>query len=304
MNKTLMLMLALSAPVAAQQTPGHTTPGAAASGSAASGSAASGPAASGDVDMGRQLADGKVSGVVACSSCHGAHGEGNPSGGFPRLAGQSPEYLARQLTLYADGRQQPVMSPIAKQLSPDQMRAAGAYYAGLSAAPAGPAKAPDRASLSRGQTLAAVGDNGLRVQACGNCHGPQGIGEFPVYPYLAGQNSGYLVAALNAWKTGARKTDPSQQMNDLASHLSDRDIAAVAAYYAQQVPPAPTRSDNPALMAKRTPSGPTGGASARAPAGVGTEGGAATTGGDQGPGGGGGASGAGAQGSPSGATPP
>jgi cytochrome c553 len=36
--------------------------------------------------------------IVACTTCHGVHGEGTPgSGYFPRLAGKPAAYLARQM---------------------------------------------------------------------------------------------------------------------------------------------------------------------------------------------------------------
>jgi len=31
-----------------------------------------------------------------CQSCHGAHGEGTPAAGIPRLAGQSADYLYKR----------------------------------------------------------------------------------------------------------------------------------------------------------------------------------------------------------------
>jgi cytochrome c553 len=34
--------------------------------------------------------------VKLCQSCHGAHGEGTPAAGIPRLAGQSADYLDKQ----------------------------------------------------------------------------------------------------------------------------------------------------------------------------------------------------------------
>ncbi|HEU4621454.1 MAG TPA: c-type cytochrome [Burkholderiaceae bacterium] len=216
-------------------------------------------------NLGARIATQGVEGAAACVGCHGANGEGNAAGGFPKLAAQSADYLARQLVAYANGvRQNPVMMPIAKGLNDEQRVAVSRYYADLkpvvAASPVN-ATAADAASLARGRTLARIGDSQLRVQACANCHGPGGIGAPPVYPYLAGQHREYLVAALNEWKNTARNTDPSGQMPSIARALSDADIAAVALYFARQpgppplasrvlVPPRATRID-------RVPSGPT-----------------------------------------------
>lgn len=258
------------------------------------------PSAAGQADIGKQIATAGAAGVAACASCHGQRGEGMAASNFPRIAGQPHAYLARQLTSYANGnRANPVMTPIAKALTPEQIAAVSVYYAALEA-PSMPAAAK---FPKRGQILANIGDENIGVQGCANCHGPGGIGQPPLYPYLASQYMGYLVTALGEWKSGARKTDPSKQMNIIAQRLSDADIQAVSAYYAAQPapPPEPKRMNVPAGSAAR-PVAPPAGAPGTKPSvptqGIGTEQGAPTTGGVQGPGGGGGASGGGPQGSP------
>jgi cytochrome c553 len=257
----------------------------------------------GNTDTGRQIATSGAPGAAACASCHGAQGEGMAASNFPRIAGQPQAYLARQLTLYANGtRNNPIMTPIAKGLTPQQMEAVSAYYAALVApAPKPPTKAAAQA-LKRGLILANTGDEKIGVQACANCHGPGGVGQPPNYPSLASQHGGYLVATLNDWKSGARKTDPSQQMNVISQRLSTTDMTALAAYYATQPapPPATQRVNIPAGSAAR-PAAPGTGAGAQADTppvkGIGSEQGAATSGGNQGPGGGGSASGSGPSGS-------
>jgi cytochrome c553 len=263
-----------------------------------------------DAGAGKQIAaSGAPNGVAPCMSCHGAQGEGNAASNFPRIAGQPQAYLARQLRSYANGsRDNAVMGPIAKGLTPQQIDAVSAYYAAL-AAPSPKKPAPQAADKNRkrGEALASMGDEKIGVQGCANCHGPGGVGEPPNYPYLASQHMGYLNAALVEWKSGARKTDPSQQMNLIAKRLSDDDIAAVSSYYATQPapPPAALRMNVPAGSAAR-PAAPGGGPSGQPSVptqGIGTEQGAPTTGGGQGPGGGGGASGSGPSGSPKGNPP-
>jgi len=178
------------------------------------------------------------SGVQTCAACHGAQGEGNASNGAPRIAGQPQAYLERQLAAYADGRRgNQVMTPIAKQLTAEQRSELSGYYAKLRA-PAAKAKAPASAS-ARGRTLATRGDGSLNVQGCENCHGPGGTGFGNVNPYLAGLDRRYLETALGEWKSGSRRTDPSQQMNQIARNLGSADIKALAAYYASQSPPSP-----------------------------------------------------------------
>ena len=256
-----------------------------------------------NLQAGQQLAtSGAQNGVTACVGCHGAQGEGNAAGGFPRLAGQSAAYLGKQLGAYANGaRVNPVMQPIAKALNAEQIRDVSAYYASLGDAPttvAGAAK-PSAVGPERGRTLSAIGDNARGVQACANCHGPGGVGNPPAYPYLAGQHANYLTAAMAAWKNGARKTDSSGQMTHIAQALADADVAALSAYFSvQPAPPSAAKwvnipvgsSQRPAVAAAADAPGPrgAGGSTVRT---TGTEQGAATTGGSQGPGGGGGTQG-------------
>lgn len=270
--------------------------------------AASGAAPATPASLGQQIATrGTTAGAPACASCHGAQGEGNASSGFPRIAGQPAAYLKRQLDAFASGqRRNPAMAKIARAMTQQQRQAVAAYYASLTA-PATKSPAPQGANAGRGATLATVGDNRQRVQACANCHGPGGMGEAPTYPYLAGQNSNYLVAALNEWKNGVRRTDPSGQMEMIGRLLNTSDIAALAAYYSQQTPPPPAGAAT-VTPPSRAPAGQgrrarPAGAGGTAPTGTGAEQGAGITGGAQGPGGGGGGSGSGPSGSQTGAAP-
>ena len=223
--------------------------------------------------------------IAQCAACHGADGAGNPAMNAPRLAGQSAAYIARQLDAYADGtRRNAVMEPIAKSFSPEQRREAAQHFATMQAPSAG-AKAP---AGGRARQLATVGDARLRLQACANCHGPDGIGEPPLVPYLAGQQQKYLASALQEWKSGARRSDPSGQMPRIGAQLAAADIDALSQYFASLAPPAPQQleSKGPADASAASASGtaaPAGGT--RAPQGVGIEQGSPTTGGSQGPGG-------------------
>jgi cytochrome c553 len=73
-----------------------------------------------------------------------------------------------------------------------------------------------------------------KVQMCQGCHGIEGwrtaYPEVYNVPRIAGQHEAYLVKALHAYKSGERN-HPS--MRAIAASLSDKDMADVAAYYAQ-----------------------------------------------------------------------
>lgn len=196
---------------------------------------ADGPsAAAGNAMHGAQM-------VSTCSHCHGQHGEGLAESRFPRLAGQSAAYLAKQLGDYAAGtRDNAVMASFARAMSAQDMADIAAYYAALTT----PAVAPEKVDaklLDAGHKLASAGDAATGVPACVSCHGPDGRGQPPVFPYLAGQHGEYITGQLDAWREGARRNDSGAQMASLARKLSAADIAAVSAYFAQLPPPKPQR---------------------------------------------------------------
>jgi len=253
--------------------------------------------------------EGAPPAVPPCGSCHGAAGEGVAAAGFPRLAGQPAAYLSRQLDAYAnDSRRNPVMQPIAKALTPTQRALVAGYYATLvpppgtpaantaaasASAAAAPATAASAAALASARRLAEIGDDARLLQACANCHGPQGTGEAP-YPYLAGQHASYLSAALDEWKSGARNTDPSGQMQRIAKLLQPAEASALAAWFASLPAPPPVQSmasmqpsgrGEASSRVRTVVSGPTRSAAGAPTQGVGTEQGAPLSGGTQGVGG-------------------
>jgi cytochrome c553 len=175
---------------------------------------------------------GGTASAPGCAQCHAFNGASDGSGAFPRIAGQSSSYLAKQLRDFASGaRANAIMSPISAALTPDQIADVAAYYAALDA-PFLPLSNPDPALVKQGEQLANVGSAARGLQACDNCHGPGGAGEPPAIPYLAGQYASYIATELRMWQRGFRKNSPNQ-MEPVAKLLNDQEIAAVAAYYQQ-----------------------------------------------------------------------
>jgi cytochrome c553 len=92
--------------------------------------------------------------------------------------------------------------------------------------------------LAASAAVSAEGDAAAGKQKTAMCQGCHGIAgyhtAFPaVYhvPKLGGQHAGYLVKALQAYKSGER-SHPS--MKGIAAGLSDKDMADLAAYYAAE----------------------------------------------------------------------
>jgi cytochrome c553 len=194
-----------------------------------------------DTDDGRAVAMGGTFGElrVACAACHRLDGAGDPSGAFPRLAGQSGWYLYSTLRAFADGRRpSDVMTPVARLLSDLQMQDVAAFYAASRVPGPAPALAQDRPAIERGRDLAESAQPGRTPAACALCHGPAGAGRPPLYPYLAGQHAAYLERQLELFQDGRRRDDPMGIMAAVAKQLSPAQMKDAAAYYAA-LPPAP-----------------------------------------------------------------
>ena len=178
----------------------------------------------------RIVAQGTTKGAIACARCHGFDAASNGSGAFPALAGQTAYYLSHQLQNFASGqRQNAIMEPIAKGLTPQEMESVAQYYA--NATPRSiPRTAASPELVARGRQLALVGDAGARVENCVSCHGPNGEGEAPTVPYLAGQYKRYIQVQLLTFKKGYRKAEP---MTRIAHNLPEEHIEAIAAYFDQ-----------------------------------------------------------------------
>ena len=171
--------------------------------------------------------------TATCAACHGPDGNSpagnaNPSMPFPKLAGQSAGYIAKQLSEFkAKTRVDATMNGMASPLSEEDMADIGAYYASLSPS-TGSADAEKGAAGSKIFTGGIV-EKG--VSACMACHGPSGAGNPGAgFPSLAGQHNSYTVKQLQAFRAGTRANDPAMMMQQVAERMSDADIEAVAEY--------------------------------------------------------------------------
>jgi cytochrome c553 len=167
-----------------------------------------------------------------CAACHGVDGN-SVVGTYPRLAGQYPEYLYKQLLQFKGGpgvpplRHSAIMGPMVQDLSPDEMKALAAYYAAKTPA----SGAASNAALVEAGKLVYLhgGENG--APACVSCHRTAGGGIEPDFPRITGQHEEYVETQLHAWKSGARG-GKGKLMSLIVPLLSDDEIAAVSAYVA------------------------------------------------------------------------
>jgi len=173
------------------------------------------------------LLKGEAGYTAVCAACHGADGNsGTPEN--PKLAGQHPQYLVKQLQEFKSGkRKSAVMQAFASALSDDDMRNI-AYWATSKQAKAGFAK--DKDLVAMGERIYRGGIADRRIAACSGCHSPNGAGVPAQYPRLGGQHAAYSVAQLSAFRDGGRLN--SLPMAQVAAKLNDREIRAVADYIA------------------------------------------------------------------------
>jgi cytochrome c553 len=168
---------------------------------------------------------------ASCASCHQQNGAGQPDVGIPRLAGLTSSYIAAQLEYFATGaRHDPVMSPYAAMLTPLQRQAVVDYFASLPVP-----KQPDLAhtgatAVDHGRTLFLDGDYRTRLLSCSQCHGITGLGVGDFSPRLAGQSADYVAEKLQQWQSGELRDPKGIFMRAEASHLTQSDIAALAAF--------------------------------------------------------------------------
>jgi cytochrome c553 len=162
-----------------------------------------------------------------CAACHTLDGNSsNPT--YPALAGQSPEYIAKQLHEFKTGvRKNAVMAPNAAKLSDDDMLNLAAYF---SAQAPKPRQAKDASLIAEGQKVYKGGNAGSGVPACASCHGPSGAGVPSQFPRLAGQHSKYVLSQLKNFRSGDRANDGGKMMQVIAHKLTDQEMKAVAEY--------------------------------------------------------------------------
>ncbi|WP_327037586.1 c-type cytochrome [Methylophilus sp. Leaf416] len=160
-----------------------------------------------------------------CAACHGADGNSVITTN-PKLAGQHPEYLVKQLSNFKDGsRANAVMSGMASTLSQEDMEGIAKYFSNQSIKLA---KAKENGKGSLGEKIYRGGIAANKVPACAACHGVTGAGLPKQFPRLAGQHTDYTVQQLRTFRTGERANAP--MMMTIAAKMSDAEMQAVADY--------------------------------------------------------------------------
>jgi cytochrome c553 len=162
-----------------------------------------------------------------CVACHAVDGNSSTPAN-PKLAGQHPEYLIKQLQEYKSGkRANAIMQGFAAGLSDDDKRNI-AYW--LASQKPKDGAATDKDLVKLGERIYRGGIADRQIAACAGCHSPNGAGIPSQYPRLAGQHAEYTETQLRHFRDGTRANNA--QMTGVAAKMNDREIKAVSDYIA------------------------------------------------------------------------
>ena len=164
--------------------------------------------------------------ALRCTMCHGARGLSEADS--PNLAGQYAAVVYKELRDYQSGaRASAIMVPLVAGLSDPDLRDLAVYYAYL---PRLPEYHP--ASAGPAPPIVVSGAPMRNIPPCATCHG--GLDNKTGSPWLDGQPATYIRAQLQAFATGARHNDISQQMRNIARQMTPEEIDEAALYYSSQ----------------------------------------------------------------------
>lgn len=178
--------------------------------------------------------------ATPCATCHGSQGEGNPSIGAPRLAGQNAAYLARQLENFSSGKRAynpqdlrgVAMRSASKGLTEADIQQLAIFYSQLN---------ETRYMRSTAHQVGAKAGGELYVSTCAACHGlhAQGYAQLQA-PNLNILDSEYISRQMESFDKGWRG-DPEQSdqpavwMRSIATHISSpKELTAVIEYIGTQ----------------------------------------------------------------------
>ncbi len=157
--------------------------------------------------------------AATCDACHGPQGRAVIPAN-PILAGQNARYLYLQLKDFkAERRSDPQMSPMAADLSSEEMHQLSDWYA---------QQKPPRQDFAVDAAKARQGKAKADETLCTMCHLGEFVGQNEV-PRVAGQNHDYVVKQLKAFKAKTRTNDAGT-MTSVAGTLTDDDIENIAQY--------------------------------------------------------------------------
>ncbi|KAF3998675.1 c-type cytochrome [Glaciimonas immobilis] len=167
-----------------------------------------------DIEAGKKKAE-------TCIACHGVAGNSTVPM-FPVLAGQSARYLYLELRDFKEGaRVNPMMSPMAANLSKEDMQDLAAYFA---------AQIPTPINFKADPAKVKLGFAKAEEVLCSMCHLGAMKGQNEI-PKLSGQHYDYIAKQLTDFRARARTNDAGN-MTAVTKNLTDDDIVNLSQYIA------------------------------------------------------------------------
>jgi cytochrome c553 len=159
-----------------------------------------------------------------CLECHVMDGD-NPDPMIPKLDGQQEQYIVRQVLDYKSGRRpSSVMREVTETLTDmEDLVDIAAFYS-------------DRDVMTGSGEKTEQTERGQELYVEYNCHFCHGVDAKPGTEFIAGapviggQNDDYLEKTMLDIKMGRRPADIYNLMKKVLLKLSDKEIAALAAY--------------------------------------------------------------------------
>ena len=195
----------------------------------------------GDARIGAEKADSE-----RCLECHGTAIAGSDrskgtEGKFPKLDGQAPDYILKQIRDFRSGaRTHDFMQIMARSVSDEDVIDIAAHFNSLPLMKGDGSSLPGQAPTGDavlGQRLYTQGDAARGVPACITCHGETGrsqrLGQGAaqvLVPHIGGQEWRYLDKQLRDWRSGERRNSAGGVMNQATQRLSDTEIESLANY--------------------------------------------------------------------------
>jgi cytochrome c553 len=176
--------------------------------------------------------------AATCIACHGPNGNSVNATLGPVIAGQNASYTRDQVKrIQAGQRPNPLMQPVVKALSDQDIADIAAYFALQT--PTG--NEADPSYWKEGQKLYRSGNPARGIPACTACHGPLGRGNPAAgYPALQAQHAVYTVKQLDGYASDTRyakdaagqsQSGPNATfMKVIAARLTPEDRRNLASY--------------------------------------------------------------------------
>jgi cytochrome c553 len=165
-----------------------------------------------DIEAGRKKAQ-------ACAACHGADGN-SAAPTFPNLAGQTWRYIYIQLKDFKEERRSnPIMSPMVKDMSRQDMIDIANFYAAQPAKPS---------TFKANEAKVKLGKAKADETLCTMCHLGGFLGQNEI-PRVAGQQYDYIVQQLQDFKA-RKRTNDAGNMTSVSQTLSEKDIENLGHY--------------------------------------------------------------------------